>query len=384
MRTRSSRPPPCSSASGTAWSPPRPGRRPCASCCRRTSPVLLLDVNMPGMDGFEIAQAARSLLRLESLPIIFLTATNQGSSDSLRGYETGAVDYVHVPVDPAILRAKVSAFVRMHRMTTEIRRQAGDLAKLNQQLTGLNEDLEAFSYSVSHDLRAPLRIISQYSAILADEQGARLDGEGNRLLGRIRANAAHMGQLIEALLQLSRVNRGSLALRDVDLSALAEEVVTGLRQQDPARTVTVGIQPGMRVQADPGLARTLLGNLLGNAWKYSAKRADAAIAMTCDQAAHPAGLHREGQRRRFRHGLRRQALRALPAPPPCQRFRGQRHRPVDRGAHHPPPRRQGLGRGGARRGRGLPLHDGALGVRRSMSGRKAVIRPISGSQAHQW
>lgn len=255
--------------------------------------AVLLDVNMPGMDGFEIAAAVRSRPRLESLPIIFLTATNQGTSDHLRGYETGAVDYVHVPVDPSILRAKVSAFVRMHRMNAQIRRQAEDLARLNQelheqtrQLTAVNGDLEAFSYSVSHDLRAPLRIIDQYGAILEREQGGALSDDGRKLLGRIRFNAAHMGELIEALIELSRVNRSSIALGEVDLGVLAQSAVDNLRQQEADREVTVAIQPGMRVRADPGMVRTLLANLVGNAWKYTARQAAAHIEVSCIATVH--------------------------------------------------------------------------------------------------
>jgi hypothetical protein len=250
--------------------------------------VMLLDVNMPGMDGFEIAGIIRSRPKLELLPIIFVTATNQSSGDSLRGYESGAVDYVHVPVAPDILRAKVNAFVRMHRMNAEIRRQAEDLTRLNGELqrqagrlTEVNEELEAFSYSVSHDLRAPLRIIDQYGAILIESHAGQLDADGLALLDRIRANGRRMGQLIEDLLNLSHISQGALDLTLVDLSALAAETVAELRQQHPGRVVEAVIQPGMTARADRGLMRTLFANLLGNAWKYTARRASARIAVTC-------------------------------------------------------------------------------------------------------
>jgi signal transduction histidine kinase len=265
---------------------------------KREFAVMLLDVNMPGMDGFEIAEAMRSRQRTELTPIIFVTATNHNQLDRMRGYESGAFDYVTVPTDPAILRAKVAAFVRMHAMNAEIRRQADDLARLNlelgeqaRRLAALNGELEAFSYSVSHDLRGPLRRIDQFSAVLADEHAAHLPDDARHLIARIRDNTGHMGRLIEDLLTLSHLNRTALSPSVVDVTALAEEILAELRQQQPQRRVEAVVAPGLTVRGDPGLVRVLLENLIGNAWKYTGRREVARIEVgITTHARHPRAL----------------------------------------------------------------------------------------------
>ncbi len=248
--------------------------------------AILLDVNMPGMDGFEFAAATRSRDRSAQTPIIFLTASSDNDLDRLRGYELGAFDFLRVPVDPVILRAKVSAFVRLHQLLVQTRHQADELAVLNRhladqarQLDLMNQELEAFSYSVSHDLRAPLRAINQFGQMLGNGHDHQLDADGRHLVERIRANGVRMGQLIDDLLALSRVSRVAVGFALVDLSALAGEVLDTLRQRDPERVVELAIAPGMTTRGDAGLLRLLLDNLLGNAWKYTSRRPLARIAM---------------------------------------------------------------------------------------------------------
>ena len=248
--------------------------------------VILLDVNMPGMNGFEIAEASRQRRQSEQTPVIFVTASSRADTDLFRGYDTGAFDFVHTPVEPEILRAKVEAFVRLHRLNRALRQQAEDLARLNaelevrtRQLAELNEDLGAFSYSVSHDLRAPLRRIEQLGERLESEHAAQLAPAGQHLLGRMRSNAADMGRLIEALLALSRIGRAEIQPRAVDLGAIANQVLEQLAQDDPARQVALAVEPGVQVQADPALVRVLLDNLLSNAWKFSSRTSAARIAV---------------------------------------------------------------------------------------------------------
>jgi light-regulated signal transduction histidine kinase (bacteriophytochrome) len=124
---------------------------------------------------------------------------------------------------------------------------------------------------VSHDLRAPLRHLSAYTSELAAEHADALDADGRAVLGRIAERCGNMNALIEGLLQLSRVSRGPVKRKDLDLSAMAGELADELRRSEPERPVAVSIQPGLRAQGDPVLVRTLLQNLLGNAWKYSSK-----------------------------------------------------------------------------------------------------------------
>lgn len=154
------------------------------------------------------------------------------------------------------------------RLNTELERR---VAERTSQLSAALNELESFSYSVSHDLRAPLRAIEGYSAILGSDYGDKLDDEAKELLRRVRAAVHRMGQLIDDLLTLSRVSRKELDRRPVDLSVLAQAICEELRQQEPERNVRVDIAPHLEVEGDPSLMRTVLENLLGNAWKFTGR-----------------------------------------------------------------------------------------------------------------
>lgn len=134
-----------------------------------------------------------------------------------------------------------------------------------------NRELEAFSYSVAHDLRAPLRAMNGFAQILLDTYGPQFDAEGRDWLEEILLNARKMGALIDALLSLPRVSRAELRLEAVDLSALARAVAAELRAAEPARAVELVVADGLRAEIDPRLARVLVENLVGNAWKFTRK-----------------------------------------------------------------------------------------------------------------
>jgi signal transduction histidine kinase len=151
-----------------------------------------------------------------------------------------------------------------------------------------NKELESFNYSVSHDLRAPLRSIDGFSQALLEDYGEQIDTEGKRYLSNVRAAAQYMGQLIEGLLTLSRVSRAELHRERVDVSALARMVLQRLQTAQPGREVEVLIQPDMEAQADPRLVDVILTNLLGNAWKFTSKRAFARIEFAAKDRANPA------------------------------------------------------------------------------------------------
>lgn len=153
------------------------------------------------------------------------------------------------------------------------------VAERTAQLTVANRELEAFSYSVSHDLRAPLRGIDGFSLALLEDYGPQLDTTAHNYLERIRAATQRMGILIDDLLQLARVSRTAMRMEDCDLSALAESVMEDLRRSAPRRAAEITIEPGLRAWADPTLLRVVLENLLGNAWKFTAKRAVTRIAL---------------------------------------------------------------------------------------------------------
>ncbi|HEX9330392.1 MAG TPA: PAS domain S-box protein, partial [Anaerolineales bacterium] len=175
----------------------------------------------------------------------------------------------------------VSAVIRD---VTERKRIEGDVQKLNEdlkqraaQLEAANQELEAFSYSVSHDLRAPLRSIDGFSHVVLEDFGEQLPAEARGYLDRVRAAAQRMAILIDDLLNLSRVTRTALQPRFINLSKMAEEVAQGLQENEPERQVTFSIMPDLMVEADSHLMHIVLENLLSNAWKFTSKQEQTVI-----------------------------------------------------------------------------------------------------------
>lgn len=168
-----------------------------------------------------------------------------------------------------VTRAKAAA--------EETKRMNEELLKKTTQLEAANQELESFSYSVSHDLRAPLRGIAGFALALEDHAAAVLDDTARSHLLRVRSAADRMSDLIDDLLKLSRLTRAEMRLETVDLSALAETVLAVLREREPERRVSTRVAPGMVAHGDPALLRILLENLIGNAWKFTSRTAVAEI-----------------------------------------------------------------------------------------------------------
>jgi len=168
------------------------------------------------------------------------------------------------------------------------RKHAVQLAAANRELEGLNRELEAFIYSVSHDLRAPLRALEGFSAALLEDYGERLDEEGHTYLNALIAGSEEMRALIEGLLKLSRTSRGEIKFEHVDLTAMARQCMAALAREQPQRQVTVAIEDGLYAEADPRLIRVVLENLLGNAWKYTGRCETAQIAFSRELRAEAA------------------------------------------------------------------------------------------------
>jgi len=166
-------------------------------------------------------------------------------------------------VERATLRLNAELEERVQQRTTELKRA--------------NADLEAFSYTVAHDLRGPLRRITGFTGLLREADGARLSREGHNFLDRINEGGMTMDRLIEGLLALAHLGRTELRLVRVDLSALAREVIADLQVREPARRVEVVIEPGLSARADERLIRDVLENLLGNAWKFTSGHPSARI-----------------------------------------------------------------------------------------------------------
>lgn len=169
-------------------------------------------------------------------------------------------------------RVRAEAAVKSLNRTLESR-----VAARTRELSEANRELESFAYSVSHDLRAPLRAIDGFSRIIGERYADGMDETGRDYLSRVRKATERMGELIDALLKLSRISRTGLAVTEVDLTELAEEVAATLADADPQRKVEMRIQPGMHATGDHALLLTLLDNLIGNAWKFTRDTPDAWI-----------------------------------------------------------------------------------------------------------
>jgi two-component system, NtrC family, sensor kinase len=251
---------------------------------------ILLDLVMPGLGGQETCRRIKAATMMRDVPLIMLTAL-EGREAMVQGLGAGADDYIQKSSDFEVLRARVRAQIRRKQFEDENRRireellrseiEAGEAratrelsetrAALVEELEHKNRELEAFSYSVSHDLRAPLRGIDGFSYALLEDNGGQLDAQGQDYLRRIRAGAQRMGELIDDMLALSRIGRADLNRAKVDLSGLAQLAAADLQMREPERRVTLEIQDGMVDVVDRRLFRILLDNLIGNAWKFTGK-----------------------------------------------------------------------------------------------------------------
>jgi two-component system, sensor histidine kinase and response regulator len=235
--------------------------------------VVLLDVRMPIMDGFETAQLIRQRPRSELTPLIFVTALDQAETDMGRGYNLGAVDFVFAPVVPAIMRAKVTVFVELYRAQQELRRYRTQLEMLVEErtiaLTAINRELEAFSYSVSHDLRGPLVAFDAMSKAMLESYGGELDARAAADLEKMREASQRMTSVFDGLQMLFRLTSGEIRREELDISAMAATVAEEMRAADPKSSTVVEIMPGIVASGDRRLVQILQGNLINNAWKFS-------------------------------------------------------------------------------------------------------------------
>jgi signal transduction histidine kinase len=228
--------------------------------------VLLLDLTLQGRSALALLEELQSDPRTHLVPVI-LVCTQANEDDAIRGLEAGADDYLVKPLVAKTLLARL----RSSLSRAEHRKDVTD------KLAATTKELETFSFSVSHDLRAPLRAVDGFSKALASDCAAQLDDEARGYLDRILAGTHRMAQLIDDLLGLSRITRMELAREDVDVSALANVVLGELAAREPARKVARNVAPDLTAYGDARLVRILLESLLGNAWKFSSKREGARI-----------------------------------------------------------------------------------------------------------
>lgn len=232
--------------------------------------LALLDIQMPGMDGYELASILRERKKTASLPFIFISAVYTLNLNVFKGYEQGAFSFITKPLQADVLINKINFFIEKHQQEVSLIKLNKDLARKNAELEELNQELEAFTYSVSHDLRAPLRTLNGYSEILKEEHANTISDEGKKLLGFISNNALKMGKLIDSLLTLSYLGRKDLQKKPVNMNDLLTEVIAELKDANDHYILKIGDLPS--TLADRSLIKQVFINLLLNAIKYSGKK----------------------------------------------------------------------------------------------------------------
>lgn len=293
--------------------------RQALEAARAHKPTLLItDVVMPEMDGFQLCQEIKSDPELKGLPVILVT-TLADPHDVVRGLECRADNFILKPYDERYLLSRIQFVLlngelhqreqsgmgveiyfngRRHFITAdrlqilnlllstyeaaiqrnrELNRAKDELQTVNAALEVANKELESFSYSVSHDLRAPLRSIDGFSQALLEDYMDKLDEEGKDHLQRVRAATQRMAELIDDMLNLSRMTRSEMRLEAVNLSAVAQTIAAELQRSQPERQVEFVIAEGVAANGDSGLLKVALENLIGNAWKFTGKHSDAKI-----------------------------------------------------------------------------------------------------------
>jgi signal transduction histidine kinase len=241
--------------------------------------IVLLDLGLPDSQGFDTFIKVHN--SVPQVPVVILSGLTDEEL-AAKAVREGAQDYlVKGHVDSDLLGRSLRYAIERKRVEVELQKYRDHLEELVEQRTNelvvVNKELESFSYSVSHDLRAPLRGIDGFSQILLEEYGDKFEGKSKDYLNRVRQASQRMGMLIDDLLGLSRVTRIEVHIRDVDLSALATSIVSELRGATPGRQVDVIIEPGLRAKSDANLLRILLTNLFSNAWKFTGKHPRAKI-----------------------------------------------------------------------------------------------------------
>jgi len=280
--------------------------------------LIISDCLMPGMDGFQFLHELKKLTELRSIPFVFYSAVYTGSKEAELALSLGARAFLEKPKSPDELWEEVGRlmaadsagegvtaekawreeeFLRNYsqvvagKLEEKVRELSGvneSLLRLNSelerrvvertaQLEAANRELEMFSYSVSHDLRAPLRHMDGFSQALIDEYASKLNTTGREYLDRIKKSSQRMLEMIDAILELSRCARGKIVKESVDLSAMAKEIASALSHAQPERKVSFEIAEGLSVRGDAALLKVVLEHLLANAWKFTESQETAKI-----------------------------------------------------------------------------------------------------------
>lgn len=267
--------------------------------------LILMDVKMPNMNGFETAALIYEREKLKHIPIIFITANNYGDENIFKGYRAGAVDYIYKPVNPDLLRAKVSVFVDLYRKNHRLIAQEKKLVAINKNLESeiserkaseehakelnrqllenialleaANKDLDRFAFMASHDLQEPLRKIRTFSDRLYLKYKDVLDPEGKTNITRIQKASERMQLLINDILTFSKLSAEDGVFIQSDLNKIISEVITDMEEEVNQKKATISVNQLPSMYVNPGLIRPLFHNLISNALKYCKKQVDPVV-----------------------------------------------------------------------------------------------------------
>ena len=267
--------------------------------------LILMDVNMPNLNGLETASLIYEREKLRLIPIIFITAINYGEEYIFKAYRSGAVDYIYKPINPDLLRAKVSVYIDLYRknqmlfaqeqkllainktLELEIRERIASeekITELNRQLLenvshleSMNKDMDFFIYMASHDLQEPVRKIRMIIDRFCLKYHDQLDGEGQNYLSRIMEVAQRMQLLIKDILSLTRVSEDENPFEETDLNNLVGDILIDFQQSIQEKKVDVIIEKLPILKVNPVLFRLMFENLISNALKFSKEKGDPII-----------------------------------------------------------------------------------------------------------
>jgi signal transduction histidine kinase len=256
------------------------GREALRQLLQRDFALVLLDVNMPIMDGFETAALIHGRPRSAHLPIIFVTAEAHGEKDRFRGYDLGAVDFIYSPILPEILRAKIRVFADLFYLNRQLRRQAEDLRARSEEVGRKNLELEQasrmkseFLATMSHELRTPLNAIIGFADAMRNGLAGDMSAQQREYLGDILASGEHLLALINDILDLSKIEAGKLELHqeEIDIVPLLQNSLSVIRDRAAHRAIHVEFHPEVSgsIRADRRNLRQIIYNLLSNAEKFT-------------------------------------------------------------------------------------------------------------------
>ena len=223
--------------------------------------LVLLDVQMPGMDGFETARLMKTRPNMQTVPIIFVPAIRKEDHYASEAAELGAVDYVFKPINSDILKSKVKVYLDLFRQREQI-------LQLNATLRQSNEELERFAYVCSHDMQEPVRMMNTYAGFLVEDALDQLDDTAREYVQYIRDNAVRMQKMIRDILNFSRVGREEVRFESVDCQVILDEVLQEFADIAKAKSARITASALPVVETSPTLVRVLLQNLVGNALKF--------------------------------------------------------------------------------------------------------------------